>query len=271
MANVSLLFHDVFVRDPGESGFSSPAADRYKLPVAEFDAQLRGIVEARADAPLLAPSLPLSDGAAFPFLITVDDGGVSYYTLVADRLERLNWRGHCFVTSDCIGRPGFLTATHLRELDRRGHLIGCHSASHPSRFSACGPDRMRQEWSRSRRVLEDLLGHAVAAASVPGGYFSQLVARTAADSGIRYLFTSEPTTRRHTVAGADPEQRCMVIGRFTIRSGSRPDCSKRVVSPPSPARLAAWATWNAKKLVKPLLGSSYGRVADWILVRKAAS
>jgi hypothetical protein len=69
---VSLLFHDVYVREPGESGFNSPAADRYKLTVDEFDAQLRGLQR------VVAPQA---------FLVTVDDGGESYLTLVADRLE----------------------------------------------------------------------------------------------------------------------------------------------------------------------------------------
>lgn len=40
MHPVSLLFHDVFVNDASESGFNSPAADRYKLSVDEFEAQL---------------------------------------------------------------------------------------------------------------------------------------------------------------------------------------------------------------------------------------
>lgn len=263
MPNVSLLFHDVYLRDPAESGFRSPAADRYKLSVAAFDAQVCGVIEARADAPLLAPRLAAAGDSALPFAITVDDGGVSYYTEMADRLELLNWRGHCFVTTDCIGHPGFLTAGQIRELDARGHVIGSHSASHPTRFSACAPDDMRREWTRSREVLEDTLGHAVTVASVPGGYFSAAVARAAAESGIRFLFTSEPTTRVHT------DGTCVVAGRFTIRAGSRPDMSKRFVSVDPSARLAAWASWNAKKLVKPLFGSTYGRVADWLLVRKA--
>lgn len=263
MPNVSLLFHDVYVRDCAESGFRSPAADRYKLSVAAFDAQLAGVIDARRDAPLLAPDLASAAGGTLPFAITVDDGGLSYYTAIADRLEMLGWRGHCFVTSDCIGGTGFLTANQIRELDARGHLIGSHSASHPTRFSACTPDDMRREWTQSRIVLEDTLGHAVTVASVPGGYFSAAVARAAADSGIRFLFTSEPTTRMHT------ERECVVAGRFTIRAGSRPDLSKRVVSPDPSARLAAWASWNAKKLVKPFFGSTYGRVADWLLVRKA--
>ena len=43
MHTVSLLFHDVFVSDPSESGFSSRGADRYKLPVREFEAQLSAL------------------------------------------------------------------------------------------------------------------------------------------------------------------------------------------------------------------------------------
>src|SRR5262245_24759284 len=48
MRIVSLLFHDVYVRRPDESGFVSTAADRYKLSVDEFDRQLDGIAAARA-------------------------------------------------------------------------------------------------------------------------------------------------------------------------------------------------------------------------------
>ena len=124
------------------------AADRYKLSLRQFDAQLAGLAQVRADAPVLvqeisgglkASWLPASgyEGVDAPYLMTVDDGGVSYYTLVADRLEARGWRGHCFVSTDAIGTRGFLTASQLRELDTRGHVIGSHSASHPARFSAC--------------------------------------------------------------------------------------------------------------------------------------
>src|SRR6267142_2488563 len=120
---VSLLFHDVYASDPAESGFRSPAADRYKLLIPDFEAQLDGLIR-----------IP-DPGSRFPALITFDDGGESYYTAAADRLEACGRRGHCFVTTDFIGQRGFLTAAQIRELDARGHLIGSHSASHPARFS----------------------------------------------------------------------------------------------------------------------------------------
>jgi peptidoglycan/xylan/chitin deacetylase (PgdA/CDA1 family) len=271
MHAVSLLFHDVYAADPRESGFASDAADRYKLSAQAFDAQLEGLASVRRDAPLLASrpgGLPPSRNASAslgyhatknPFLITVDDGGVSYHTMLADRLEALGWRGHCFVSTDAIGSRGFLDAAQIRELDARGHVIGSHSASHPSRFSACSVDRMQQEWSRSRQVLEDLLGHEVAVASVPGGYYSRTVAHAARDAGLRTLFTSEPTTSIHD------EQGCTVIGRFTIRRGDGPDTARRLVLPAPWTRWSAWARWNAKGVVKPLLGPTYMRLADFVL------
>ena len=263
MHAVSLLFHDVYATDPRESGFASEAADRYKLSAAEFDAQLHGLTDVRSDRPLLATgrSSRTASGersAQDPFVITVDDGGVSYYTMLADRLEKVGWFGHCFVSTDAIGSPGFLDAAQIRELDARGHVIGSHAASHPTRFSACSPDRMRQEWTRSRQALEDLLGHEVTVASVPGGYYSTAVAHAARDSGLRTLFTSEPVTSIHD------EQGCAVIGRFAVRRGDAADTARRLVLDAPWTRWAAWARWNAKGLVKPILGPAYMRVADFI-------
>src|SRR5882672_8619357 len=239
MRLVSLLFHHVFASDPQESGFRSRGADRYKLSIVDFEAQLDGL----ADVPA-------------PVTLTFDDGGVSYYTIVAERLESLGLRGHCFVSTDFIGERGFLTEAQIRELDSRGHIIGSHSASHPPRFSSLPCDRMRKEWGDSRGQLEDLLGHAVTVASIPGGYFSADVARAAADAGFRQLFTSEPTRRTSTIDG------CALVGRFTIRLGNRHDMARRLAAPAPFARCGAWAAWNAKALVKPVLGSAYARIAD---------
>jgi hypothetical protein len=120
---------------------------------------------------------------------------------------------------------------------------------------------MRREWTRSRKRLEDILGHAVTVASVPGGYFSKAVAHAADAAGLRTLFTSEPTTTAY--AEAD----CTVCGRFVIRRGHRNDIARRFVRPAPWTRCSAWAGWNTKALVKPVLGTSYMRIADWLLRR----
>jgi peptidoglycan/xylan/chitin deacetylase (PgdA/CDA1 family) len=249
--NVCLLFHDVYVTDPRESGFGSPAADRYKLSVTQFDRELAALV--RVSRP------------ALPFALTFDDGGISFYTVIADRLEALGWRAHCFVVTDMIGQPGFLTRAQIQELDRRGHRFGSHSASHPARMSAWGEDDLVDEWARSRAVLQDIIGGPVVTASVPGGFFSRRVARAAAIAGVQTLMTSEPVTRPHYVAY------CRVLGRFALRHYNRPEFAARLVDGAPWARWAAWADWNAKALIKPILGNAYTRIADRLMAQKAAT
>lgn len=247
---LALLFHDVHGADPSESGFRGVAADRYKLSVAQFEAQLAGLARARRDAPVVF------DGArAVPphaaFAITVDDGGVSFYTQVADRLEALGWRAHVFVTTGCIGRPGFLDGRQVQELHRRGHAVGSHSVSHPARFASLSAAEMAREWSESRSVLADLLGVDVTAASVPGGDFSPAVAAAASRAGFELLFTSEPETRVRRVEG------CLVCGRFTVRRGSPDRFAARIGAGDPGLRLREWVAWNSKKAAKRTLGDVY--------------
>jgi peptidoglycan/xylan/chitin deacetylase (PgdA/CDA1 family) len=267
MRAISLLFHDVYLDHPDESGFTSEAANRYKLRLSDFDAQLAGVDAVRSDAPLMASAMfRLGDGASpegtVPFLVTVDDGGSAFHTCIAGRLEQLGWRGHCFVTTDCIGRRGFLTRRQIRELADRGHIIGSHSASHPSRFNALSFSQMVAEWSRSRAVLEEIVGRPVDVGSVPGGFFSPAVGRAARDAGLRVLFTSEPVTRVHDDDGL------LIAGRFAIRRGNPHDRGRRLVSARPWRRSLEWASWNAKGLVKPVLGPSYARVAEWLLTAR---
>ena len=245
-----LLFHDVYRHYPGESGFNSPAADRYKLTLDRFEDHLLALIGV--------------DEPSLPFHLTFDDGGASFYTMAADRLEALGWRAHCFIPTDAIGQSGFLTRRQIQDIDRRGHLVGSHSASHPARISACSRDEIEQEWTKSRAVLEDILGHEVTAASVPGGFYSRRVAAAAVDAGIRTLFTSEPVIEPQSIDG------CAILGRFAIRHRTTSRRCASLVRTSPWSRWAALADWKAKALLKPILGTTYVHVADWLMARTAA-
>jgi peptidoglycan/xylan/chitin deacetylase (PgdA/CDA1 family) len=267
MRVLSLLFHDVYENDPSESGFSGLAADRYKLTGVEFGEQLMGLARVRHDRPIFATELPSRQQERHwvPFTITVDDGGISYYTTVADRLESLGWRGHCFITTRFIGQRGFLDKQQIRDLHSRGHVIGSHSASHPRRFSACGWGEMVCEWEESRKVLADILGQDVTVASVPGGYFSPNVARAARKAGLKVLFTSEPETYVRSIAG------CTVMGRFTMRRGYQADFAHKLGILDPLILFREWIIWNAKKTAKALLGAAYPHLMDrWGSYRSGA-
>ena len=247
--HVYLLFHDVYWELTRESGFRSQAADRYKVALDAFEDHLLALLAA-------SPSLPFS--------LTVDDGGVSFYTTVVDRIEALGWRARCFVPTSVIGQPGFMTRRQIQEVDRRGHLVGSHSASHPARISACSHEQIVHEWATSRAILEDLLGHEVVTASVPGGFFSERVAGAAIDAGIRTLFTSEPVIHPRLIG------RCNIVGRFAIRYRTSSRHCASLVRPSPWSRWAALADWKAKALIKPILGTAYVHVADWLTARTQA-
>lgn len=258
---LSLLFHDVYTRDPAESGFPGAAADRYKLSTVQFERQLAGLSRARSDAPVVVDAIAAPDRHRGAFAVTVDDGGVSFHTQVADRLEALGWRGICFVTTGCIGRTGFLDRAQIRELHGRGHAMGSHSVSHPPRFASLSPKEMAFEWSESRKALTDLLGAEVTAASVPGGDYSPRVAAVASEAGFKVLFTSEPETRTRVVDG------CVVMGRFTVRRGSPADFAARLGLGQPSARLREWIAWNGKKVAKRALGAAYPRLVSLAAAR----
>jgi peptidoglycan/xylan/chitin deacetylase (PgdA/CDA1 family) len=259
------MYHDVVA--PGgddASGFEGRDAALYKLEAEAFDDHLREIRSARgqgAGAGRVGDWVPeaRATGASTPFFLTFDDGGESAATVVADKLDAIGWVGHFFVTTDRIGSRGFLNADQIRELTRRGHVVGSHSCSHPARMSSCSRTQLDYEWQSSVRVLSDITRSEVRVASIPGGYGSREVAESAAAAGIRALFTSEPVDHVEEVGG------CLVLGRYTIQRHTPAEVAAALASGGLRYRLRQRALWRAKKVAKAVGGEAYLKVRKRIL------
>src|SRR5262245_49786097 len=148
---ISLMYHDVVERATHQtSGFRSADAALYKLDPDLFGRHLAAINKVVSDNPILVTDL-MTDKAtsARPWMMTFDDGGVSSYATIADRLEMIGWRAHFFITTDYIGAPAFMSREQIRDLHRRGHIIGSHSCSHPLRFAARPRAELQREWKES--------------------------------------------------------------------------------------------------------------------------
>jgi len=258
---VTLLYHDLVNGDPDASGFPGGGPARYKLSEAEFVRHLDALAAARADAPVRVGESPAAGPSRMPWLLTFDDGGASARR-TAELLERRGWRGHFFVTVGRIGTRGFVASEDVRTLRRAGHVVGSHSFSHPDPMSGCPPDVLAEEWGRSRKELEQILGEPVTAASVPGGSYSGSVGRAAAAAGFRALFTSEPVTREAEI------DRCRVLGRFTLWRGVPPEVAAALVSARLGPRLSQFLAWNARKAGKRVGGSYYLRLRRAVLERR---
>ncbi len=262
MKTIALGYHDVIGAGspPDASGFPGPTAARYKLDAEEFGRHLSAIAEVHAPVLADARTLGAKSSGPIPLILTFDDGGAGALA-AADLLGRYGWGGHFLITVGRIGTNGFLDKEGVRELRRRGHVVGSHSCTHPERMSVLTPEVQREEWTKSVLILSDLLGEQVDVASVPGGYYSSAVARTASASGIRTLFTSEPTSRLHDVDG------CLVIGRYSVLRGMAPSVVAAIASGGISPRLGQVLLWNAKKTAKVLGGESYLKVRRLIVSR----
>jgi peptidoglycan/xylan/chitin deacetylase (PgdA/CDA1 family) len=241
-----LLYHDVVCEERwSDSGFPEGHANIYKLSLDDFQAHLRCLNRTGA-APVV-----VTDGADGGWMLTFDDGGSSALETIAPALEQYGWRAHFFMTTGCVGARGFLDGAGLRALVARGHVVGSHSVTHPLVMSACPFGQLRQEWKASVLTLADILGTQPTVASIPGGAYSPAIAEAAAEAGIAYLFTSEPTASTWRVNGVT------CLGRYAIWRGMRPETALAFTTGSGLWPIRQRVKWEAKKLAKALLGPGY--------------
>lgn len=89
--------------------------------------------------------------------LTIDDGPSSETIAMLDLLDAHGARATFFV----VGERAAAHPELVREIARRGHGIGNHSASHPAAmFWALGPARMRDEIIRCQQILRSITGSA---------------------------------------------------------------------------------------------------------------
>ncbi|GAA5003298.1 polysaccharide deacetylase family protein [Lysobacter lycopersici] len=109
--------------------------------------------QSRLYSPVLS-RLPTNENVAW---LTIDDGPSAETRAVLDLLDARGAKATFFL----VGERAAQRPDDVREIARRGHGIGNHSASHPSAmFWALGPKRMRSEIERTQQILCDTAGSA---------------------------------------------------------------------------------------------------------------
>jgi peptidoglycan/xylan/chitin deacetylase (PgdA/CDA1 family) len=240
---ISLCLHDVI-----DTGQVKPG-DIYTLKSADFNAHLRAIGQQN---PLIQTISSRSEwGNKVPVFLTFDDGTAGAYMFAAAGLEDHGWRGHFFITTEWIGREGYMDRDQIRDLHNRGHIIGSHSCSHPERMSCLAPTDLLREWKDSCEILSGIVRHPIKTASVAGGYYSRAVAEAAASAGIEVLFNSEPTSSIALVDG------CLVLGRYIVQSFTMPAVSAAIAAGHVWPRWKQSMLWNMKRTLKTVAGESY--------------
>lgn len=73
------MYHDVYIKNPLETGFQSKGANIYKLSIDDFDKQISSLVKYKNKIRL-----------------TFDDGGISFHSVIAPILEKYGFKGFFF-------------------------------------------------------------------------------------------------------------------------------------------------------------------------------
>ena len=259
MGIIALMYHDVLDSDhETASGFSGAAAASYKIPRRRFEEHLCAIEAALGTRRVGVLDAQASPESSSQVLLTFDDGGISALETVAPLLARHGWLGHFFVTTDCIGLPGFLGLSDVRTLHDKGHVIGTHSCSHPARVGRLPMSVLIDEWRRSRDLLSQLIDADVVVGSVPGAYYTSRVAEAAAVAGLQVLFNSEPTSVARRVGG------CLVLGRYHLRHRSSARAAANFASGHSASRSRQAMAWQIRKALRTFGGPTYGTMTRLI-------
>lgn len=184
--SVFLMYHELEL-DGRALCQSDPGYVRYILPHAMFVKQVAWLKQQGIDGKSVTQTL---DFAGIPSVaITFDDGSETDLICAAPVLREACFGATFYITTGFLGKRGYLSASQLRELDRLGFEIGCHSMTHPY-LSDIDQHELEIEILGAKQTLEQLLGHEIDHFSCPGGRYDQRTLEMAKRAGFRSVATS---------------------------------------------------------------------------------
>ena len=241
-----LMYHDVIHEKYTESGFDTPGANYYKTEVEAFESHLSLLSQMIHDGRIRYEDV----------VFTFDDGGVSSYSVIAPLLEKYNFVGHFYISTDYIGEPTFLSEQEIKLLVQRGHKVGSHSASHPSNMSILSKEDRQNEWAKSISRLKEITGAPIEEISVPNGFLIKEDIDFVKALGISKIYTSKFGENRQD-AGVT------FIGRYPINRDTTAKEIQRLFTSRY-YRMSVRSRQRILSLIKSVLGNNYIKIKKHI-------
>jgi peptidoglycan/xylan/chitin deacetylase (PgdA/CDA1 family) len=128
------------------------------------------MLDAIAEAGLVGCSLEAAlAGSGAPCVgITFDDGTLGQYELAAPALRARGMSATFFVTTDWVGKPGFMDWPQVGQLSEWGMSVQSHTKSHPH-LSQLDREALHLELAESKAILDSRLGQDTVHLALPGG------------------------------------------------------------------------------------------------------
>lgn len=130
-----------------------------------------------------------------PVVITLDDGYRDNYLYAYPILKKFGFTATFYITTDYVAEPGsegtFMTWDEIKDLDKAGMTIGCHTLDHCWLTRASWEEAWRQVGD-SKGILEEQLGKKVDNFAYPYGALNKWVTEVVYDWGFRSAVTVNP-------------------------------------------------------------------------------
>ena len=249
MRKIVFMYHDVYSNSEKESGFQFVTSFPYKVDACKFEKQVKYAYDY-----CKKNNLPIET-----IEFTFDDGGVSFYTVIAPILEKYGFRGIFFISTSYINKDKFLTDEQIKSLHERGHIIASHSHTHPRNMTLLPAEEILQEWKTSIKILSDIIGASVSVASIPCGFSSSELIDMAKKAGVTTLYTSIPTNGYMSYKSME------LVGRYVILCNTKDSKICSIINSRRTRNLM-YIRWKLISLTKSLLGTYYNKIKN-IIVR----
>ena len=127
-------------------------------------------------------------------VLTFDDGYDDNYEHAFRLLEQRGMVGTFFITTDFVGRPGYLTWDQVVEMAEAGMEIAAHSSNHAD-FTRIGPNELRRQLVEPKAILEHHIGQRVRFMAYPAGKYNAAVMAATRAAGYQAAVTVQHGTR----------------------------------------------------------------------------
>jgi peptidoglycan/xylan/chitin deacetylase (PgdA/CDA1 family) len=247
------MYHDVAVAVPKAGG----GPERFSVSAETFEAMLDVITGAGYVGCSLGHALTLTRRPRVA--ITFDDGTAGQFAHAVPALRDRGMTATFFVTTDWVGRPGFMDWDQIRQLAAWGMSVQSHSKSHPF-LSELGGDSLRFELAESKAVLDDELRQVTTQIALPGGDAPRRRLRhVLADTGYRIVATSRWGRNADSEDGANADR--IWIRRCTAPRSAAPELARRIISGDQRIGAARYSREALLNGLRAVLGAS--RYSRW--------
>jgi peptidoglycan/xylan/chitin deacetylase (PgdA/CDA1 family) len=194
---------------------------------------------------LLNPSLKIPEKSV---VITFDDGHESNYTIAFPLFKKYNFKATFFITTDWIGKHGYMTSKQLKKLKEEGMSVQSHAKTHFF-LDEMSIDNIYEELEQSKKVLENILGEKVTFFSFPGGRYNSNVIKFAKEIGYLAFFSSSPFSIKRF-------GNVFLIGRYGMKYSFGEINYEKLFQLNPVEKLAIKTAYYVKRLFKKVIGNN---------------